>query len=277
MQNHEAQGHRDQGEVSPTDPFDDGMGGAGGGLHVDGPDDEVVARSGVTISASLRQVRGIDGGARVGGGKDVMHSMAGSAVGNTLRSAARGEAVVTVGVRWDAIGGQIIAQRQAFIAVTSSARGHGDARRADQRSLLFRAEDQVLAVAVAAHGRGGHAGSHGLPVHAFEIGRADVFVALPAGCGNIPMIDFGTRILRRKDAVAAVTIGASGGSLVSARHRAPMDTLAVKFDRMGEGNFVAREKLLVAVTGGASIRQIFLGDARGAIARHLDLMHIAMA
>ena len=206
-----------------------------------------------------------------------MHSMAGSAVGNTLRSAARGQTVVTVGVRWDAIGGQIIAQRQAFIAVTSSASGHGDARRVHQRSLLFRPEDQVFPVAVAAHGGGGHAVFHGLSVHAFQISLADVLVALPTRRRDIPVVNLGARILRGKNAMAPVTIRAARGTFVPTRYRSSMHALAIEFHGMGEWNLVPGEKLLIAVTGGTSVGQILLGNARSRVARGLNLMRGPMA
>src|ERR1022692_1533398 len=46
---------------------------------------------------------------------------------------------------------------------------------------------------------------------------------------------------------------------------------------MCEWNLVPREKLRIAVTGSASVRQIFLGYGRGRIARSANLMHEPMA
>ena len=46
---------------------------------------------------------------------------------------------------------------------------------------------------------------------------------------------------------------------------------------MCEWNLVPREKLRIAVTGSASVRQIFLGYGRGRVARSLYLMHEPMA
>ena len=77
--------------------------------------------------------------------------------------------------------------------------------------------------------------------------------------------------------VAAVTIRASRGCAVAIRHRASMHALPVEFHRMREWNLVPREKLLVAVTRGASVRQIFLGYRRGGIARGLNLVHRSVA
>ncbi len=94
----------------------------------------------------------------------------------------------------------------------------------------------------------------------------------PQVAGDIPVVDFGTRILRGKDSMAPVTIRAGCGGPVSIRHRSPMHALSIEFHRMREWNLVPGEKLLVAVTGCASVRQIFLGYRRGCIARGLDLM-----
>ena len=56
-----------------------------------------------------------------------------------------------------------------------------------------------------------------------------------------------------------------------------MHALAIEFHGMRERNLVPREKLLVAVTGSASVRQILLGYRRGRIARGMDLMDGPMA
>jgi hypothetical protein len=64
----------------------------------------------------------------------------------------------------------------------------------------------VLAMAVTAHRGSGDSCLHGLSVNACKISLADFSVALATGGGDIPVIDFGARILRRQDSVAAVTI-----------------------------------------------------------------------
>jgi len=56
-----------------------------------------------------------------------------------------------------------------------------------------------------------------------------------------------------------------------------MDALLVKFHGMREWNFVAREKLRVAVAGGASVGQILLGYRRSYIAGGLNLMDRSVA
>src|SRR5579872_1862679 len=164
--------------------------------------------------------------------------MAGSTIGNTLRTASHGKTVVAVSVGRNTIGGQVVTQRQAFIAVASSASGHRDAPGVHQRSLLFWPQDQVLPVAIAAHRGTGYAGLHGLPVYAFNVGLGDVGVALSTGCGNIPVVDFGTGILRGKDAVAPVTIRAACGSAISIHHRSSVHALSIEFDGMREWNLV---------------------------------------
>src|SRR5579864_6645883 len=85
------------------------------------------------------------------------------------------------------------------------------------------------------------------------------------------------RILRGKDSVAAMTIGAGCGSSVSIRHRSSMHALSIEFHGMRERNLVPREKLLVAVTGSASVRQILLSYRRSRVARGLNLMHRTVA
>ena len=63
-----------------------------------------------------------------------------------------------------------------------------------------------------------------------------------------------------------MTIRAGCGSLVSIHERPSVNALPVELDGMCEGDFVPREKLLVAMAGGTSIGQIFLGYGRSGIA-----------
>ena len=118
----------------------------------------------------------------------------------------------------------------------------------------------MLAVAVAAHRGALFAGLHGLPMHAFEIRLGNVGMALSTRRRDVEVVDLGARILRGKDSVAAMTIGASGGGTVSVDYGSSMHALAIELYGMGEWNLVAREELLVAVTGGTSVRQIRLGN-----------------
>ena len=117
------------------------MRGTGCRLHVHWPDDEMFARTGMTISAGFGKVGGIHGGARVGRREDVVHAMAGRAVGHALRAFSRSQTVIAVGVGRDTVGGQIVAQLQALVVMAAAAGGHGDTIGVDQRSLLFRAQD----------------------------------------------------------------------------------------------------------------------------------------
>ncbi len=66
------------------------------------------------------------------------------------------------------------------------------------------------------------------------------------------------RQLRRCGHFVVIAVAGLTGP-VAIHHRASMHALFVQFHGMREWNLVAREKLLIAVTGGASIRQIFLG------------------
>jgi hypothetical protein len=97
----------------------------------------------------------------------------------------------------------------------------------------------VLAVAVDAHGRAGHTIFGGLSVNALQICLGNVGMALSTGCRDVEMVDLGTRISRRKDSVAAMTIGASGGGTVSVDYGSSMHALAIEFHGMGEWNLVA--------------------------------------
>ena len=253
------------------------MGWTSGGLHMHWTDDEMLSCASVTTSARLGEIRSIHRGARVSRGKDVVHSMAGSTIGNALGSASLSKAVIAVGVGGNAVRGQVVTQCQAFIAVATSTRDHRNSAGVHQRSRLFRTQNQVLPMAIAAHRRSHHAGLHGLSMHTRKICLRNVGVTLPAGGRDIPVIDFGKWILRRKNPVASVTIRAGCGGSVSIGHGSSMHALPVEFHRMREWNLVAREELLVAVTRSASVGQIFLSHWRGRIAQDLNLMHGTVA
>ena len=75
----------------------------------------------VALAAGLAQVGGIDGGARIAGTEDGVHSVAGSAIGRGDFAFFDREPVIAVGVGCEAIDGQVIAQRQARIAVATAA------------------------------------------------------------------------------------------------------------------------------------------------------------
>src|SRR5271165_3401830 len=117
----------------------------------------------------------------------------------------------------------------------------------------------MLAMAVGTDRSIGHAGLDGLPVHALHVGLRHFPVALAAGCGNIPVIDLGTRVARREDAMASVAVGATRSNLVRSRRDSAVHASPVLFDRMGEGDVVTGEKVAIAVTGSTSIRQVLLG------------------
>lgn len=168
-----------------------------------------------------------------------MHAVAGRTVGNTLRSAAKGETVVAVGEGWNPVGGQIVAQGEAFIGMAATAGSHRNARCVHQRSCFLRAQDKVLAVAVDADRRLGQAVLCGLSVNALQICLGNVGMALSTGRGDIEMVDLGTRILRGQDAVAAMAIGARRGGTVSVDYGSSMHALAIELYGMCEGNFVA--------------------------------------
>jgi len=114
-------------------------------------------------------------------------------------------------------------------------------------------------MAVNADGSALLAGLHGLPVHAFRIGFGDIGVALSASYWNIEVVNLRTSVLRRQYSVTAVTVGTTCSRAISAGDGASVHTLTVEFYGVREGNFVPREKLLVAMATGASVGQIFLG------------------
>src|SRR5208282_2232497 len=115
--------------------------------------------------------------------------------------------VIAARVGWQAIRRQLIAQRQAWIAMATPAGLRGDILGIQGRGRALRVDDQVLAVAVYANGRIPHAGLDRFPVDAlFEL-AGDFLVALPAGLRHFPVIDPGSLIGGGIDAVTAMAAG----------------------------------------------------------------------
>ena len=75
----------------------------------------------VTLSAGFGEVCGVDGGARVAGTENGVHSVARSAIRRGDFPFFERQAVIAVGVGGQAIGRQVVAQRQAGIAVATAA------------------------------------------------------------------------------------------------------------------------------------------------------------
>jgi hypothetical protein len=169
-----------------------------------------------------------------------VHAMAGGAVGydSAIRRAC--QAVIAVGVGRNAVGGQVVAQCQAFIAVATPAGDHRDAGCIYQRSRLFRRQDQVLAVAITAHRRTGYTPTSWL-VHAHFRDKSSRCRSWH--CPQVAGI-FQWLILERasceEDSVAPVAVGTGCGSAVSIHDGSSMHALPIKFDRMREWNFVPR-------------------------------------
>jgi hypothetical protein len=82
VQDHETKRQRDQDPVSPTNPPNNRVRRAARGLHVHRTNGEALTRSVVAISARLGQVRYVYRRARIGGRKNIMYAVTGSAVGN---------------------------------------------------------------------------------------------------------------------------------------------------------------------------------------------------
>jgi hypothetical protein len=117
----------------------------------------------------------------------------------------------------------------------------------------------MFPVAVATHGSARHSGLHGLSVHTFKIRLGNLGVTLPTRRRNVPVVDGGMRILRRKDSVASMTIRATRRSPVAVGHRSSMHALSIEFHRTCEGYLVPGKKLLIAMARCASVGQVFLG------------------
>lgn len=189
-----------------------------------------------------------------------MDAVAGSAVGNRLGAFAGCETVVAIRIGWHNICGQVVALRQALLAVAAATGDCRNPRSVHQRSRLIRRQDEMFPVAVGADGSIRDAGLHRLAVNTFQVSFGNVGVTLAAGRWNIPVIDFGAGVARWKNAVTAVTIGTAGGILVTAGYCESMNTFAIEFDGAGEGNIVAAQKARIAVTGGAGVGKILFRD-----------------
>ena len=92
VQQHQADGERDEQQVKLARPADGG--GLGAALdHVHRRDGEALARALVAFAAGLRQVFGVDGRFRIRRRQDVVYAVAACAIGDGLAAGFRGQAV----------------------------------------------------------------------------------------------------------------------------------------------------------------------------------------
>src|ERR1017187_3479806 len=169
--------------------------------------------------------------------------------------------MIAARVRWQAIDGQIIAQRQTRIAMATSAGFRGNILGIQGRVRTLLVDDQVLSLAVYANGRVPHAGLDRDAMDAFVELAGDFLVALRAGLGHFPVIDPGALIGGRIDVMTAMATG-TGGRILAERDRARVNALLVRIDRMSHRNLVPRQEPRIAVALGASIGNVPGGDGR---------------
>jgi len=110
------------------------------------------ANTGMTLTASLRQVVGVDRGARIAGGQDVMHTVARRAIGGGEVATLQGQPVEALDVRREHIRRQPVLRDDALRGMTLATRFRDVGRRNSGRGQLDRL-DCVLAVAIGADGR----------------------------------------------------------------------------------------------------------------------------
>src|ERR1017187_6835621 len=207
-------------------------------LHMHGTDSEFAfGHAFVTLPARFPEVRGIDGRARVARTENGVHSMARSAIRRGYFPLRQGQPVIAAGIGWEAIRGQIIAQCQTGIAMTTPAGLRGDIFGIQWRAGIARVHDQVFAVAVDADGRIPHAGLDRFPVDTLVELPGDFLVALRAGLRHFPVIDLGSRIGGGIDVMTAMATG-THSRILAERDRAPVNAQLVGIHRMGHRNFV---------------------------------------
>ncbi len=263
---HPADGHHNQRDVEPGDEIHDprlALRRAGRRVDAEELRAEPGADAGMALAAGLRQVLGIDRGARIAGGQNVVDAVAGSAIGRGEVAALQGQAMEALHVGREHVRRQPVLRDDPLRGMTLAA-GFGDVGRRHARRGQLDGGDGVLAMAVGADGRVAHAGLDRRAVNAAEVGLLDVFVAFAAGAGNVLPVELGRGVGGPVQVVRAVAIGADRGvDFALLQQGDAVDALLVADD----GGTLAEMKLLhlrrVAVAPPAGLGQI------GAIHRRL--------
>src|SRR6266581_7534467 len=134
-------------------------------------------------------------------GEDVVDAVAGGAVRDRLGARPQGQAVVAVLEGRDAVHRQVVARREALVAVTAPAGDARDSGRVHERSGLLRGEDRVLAVAVGADGDIANASGSRLAVNTARVAPGDLAMATTARLGHARMVDPRRRLPGGNDVV----------------------------------------------------------------------------
>ena len=120
VEQHQADGHRDQQQVKLPHPAQHRRFGAAlGDVHL--ADGETRTGAGMALAAGLRQVLGIDGGIGVGRRQNVVYAVATGAIGHGLRAGLGGQAVVRRIEAHQAVRRQPELARQPDVAVATAA------------------------------------------------------------------------------------------------------------------------------------------------------------
>src|SRR5689334_14764361 len=150
----------------------------------------------MALPASLREVGGVDHGARVARRENVMYTMARAAVRRGKRSLAQRQAVIAVRVGRHAIRWKPISRSEPGVSMASRASLRGNVCRTECRCRIFGIQNQMLAVAVRAIRRITRAVPQRCAVHTFVELSGDLFVTLGASSNDVPVADFRLRLPR---------------------------------------------------------------------------------
>ena len=193
-----------------------------------------------------------------------MHAVAGGAVRHGLVAQAGGEAVVALLVPAHLVHRQPVPRRQFLGGVAGGARLPGDGAEGDLGVRIGGLADVVLPVAVGAVGRVGDPAGQRRPVHALPVDGEDAVVALPAGRGEIPLVDRGRGVGALQHVVGAVAVRARGGLVQPLRHdRLVVDPPVVHPGGPRDAHVPLRGDLGVRVAPGAGGGEVAVVDRRG--------------
>src|SRR5947209_7588695 len=112
------------------------MSRASGGLHVDRAHCNANGCTLMALPAGLREISGVDGGARIIRAKYIVYAVTGGAVCGAQRAFAKRQSMVTVGVGGNAIGRQIVPLSELSVAVAAATRFIRNIRYANRRRRI---------------------------------------------------------------------------------------------------------------------------------------------
>lgn len=186
---HCADDEQNDAKVEPPDPVNDGGANAsrGRGFGMNGESCELGCGSRMTLAAGCRQIRFVDGGARIGGRQDQVRTVAACAIGHDCGAQSGSQAVIACLVAGNPGAGNPKFSGQSHTLVTACTGDFGQRLRGNGRGRIVGRLNCVDSVTIGTNWRKPIAASDRLAMDTLNVFSVLACMALAACAGHIEL------------------------------------------------------------------------------------------